>query len=62
MHRTESQPLAHRGALLPMYSGWIGGGAPASQSLSRDLTLSSDYELLQQFVPEYKILRQPATY
>ena len=31
--------------------GWIGGGSPASQSLSRDLTLSADYELLQQFVP-----------
>ena len=34
----------------------------ASQSLSRDLSLSAEYELLQQFVPEYKILRQPATF
>lgn len=42
--------------------GWIGGGSPASQSLSRDLTLSADYELLQQFVPEYQVLRQPATF
>ena len=41
--------------------GWI-GGTPASQSLSRDLTLSADYELLQQFVPEYQMLRMPATY
>ena len=36
--------------------GWI-GGTPASQSLGRDLTLSADYELLQQFVPELKALR-----
>lgn len=41
--------------------GWI-GGTPASQSLSRDLTLSKDYELLQQFVPEYQTLRKPATF
>lgn len=37
--------------------GWI-GGTPASQSLARDLTLSSDYELLQAFVPELQMLRQ----
>ena len=37
--------------------GWIGGGSPASQSLARDLSLSNDYELLQQFVPELKSLR-----
>lgn len=44
--------------------GWIsechGGGCHdpfASQSLPRDLSLSSDYELLQQFVPELKVLR-----
>ena len=41
--------------------GWI-GGTPASQSLSRDLTLSAEYELLQQFVPEYESLRMPGTY
>ena len=40
--------------------GWI-GGTPASQSLARDLTLSSDYELLQQFVPELQGLRLPAS-
>jgi sucrose-6-phosphate hydrolase SacC (GH32 family) len=34
----------------------------ASQSLSRDLSLSDDYELLQAFVPEYQQLRQPATF
>jgi sucrose-6-phosphate hydrolase SacC (GH32 family) len=34
----------------------------ASQSLSRDLSLSADYELLQQFVPEYQALRRPATF
>jgi len=38
--------------------GWIGGGAPASQSLARDLSLSSSYELLQQFVPELQLLRK----
>ena len=36
--------------------GWI-GGTPASQSLARDLTLSSTYELLQKFVPELQSLR-----
>jgi len=41
--------------------GWI-GGTPASQSLARDLSLSQDYELLQQFVPELQVLRQPSTY
>eukprot|EP00041_Stephanoeca_diplocostata_P037996 m.1466875 g.1466875 ORF g.1466875 m.1466875 type:complete len:661 (+) comp25138_c0_seq20:3388-5370(+) len=41
--------------------GWI-GGTPASQSLARDLTLSNEYELLQQFVPELKMLRQPSTH
>jgi len=40
--------------------GWI-GGTPASQSLARDLSLSSEYELLQAFVPELKMLRQPST-
>ena len=30
--------------------GWIGGAVTASQSLARDLSLSSGYELLQQFV------------
>ena len=42
--------------------GWIGGGAPASQSLARDLSLSADYELLQAFVPELKILRKSDTH
>lgn len=41
--------------------GWI-GGSTASQSLARDLTLSQDYELLQQFVPELKVLRKTDTY
>lgn len=40
--------------------GWI-GGTPASQSLARDLSLSKDYELLQQFVPELAMLRQDQT-
>jgi len=40
--------------------GWI-GGTPASQSLARDLSLSEDYELLQQFVPELQVLRKPST-
>ena len=47
--------------------GWIQDDSrdknvAASQSLSRDLSLSAEYELLQQFVPEYKMLRQPATF
>jgi hypothetical protein len=33
----------------------------ASQSLARDLTLSSEYELLQQFVPELQMLRIPGS-
>jgi len=41
--------------------GWI-GGTPASQSLARDLSLSENYELLQQFVPELQMLRQPGTH
>ena len=41
--------------------GWI-GGTPASQSLARDLSLSAEYELLQAFVPELQVLRQPATF
>jgi hypothetical protein len=47
--------------------GWIGefgfnwhSSAPC-QSLARDLSLSPDYELLQQFVPELKVLRLPGT-
>eukprot|EP00037_Helgoeca_nana_P037818 m.17890 g.17890 ORF g.17890 m.17890 type:complete len:641 (+) comp9448_c1_seq1:4801-6723(+) len=42
--------------------GWIGGGSPASQSLARDLTLSAEYELLQQFVPELQMLRIPGSF
>ena len=47
--------------------GWISSQSrdiyrPASQSLPRDLTLSADYELLQQFVPELKVLRMPASH
>jgi sucrose-6-phosphate hydrolase SacC (GH32 family) len=47
--------------------GWIGSASrdiyrPASQSLARDLTLSADYELLQQFVPELKVLRTPTSH
>ena len=41
--------------------GWIGAGV-ASQSLARDLTLSADHELLQAFVPELQMLRQPKTF
>ena len=41
--------------------GWI-GGTPASQSLARDLSLSSKYELLQAFVPELQTLRIPNTF
>ncbi len=45
--------------------GWLGYGGGkdiAMQSLGRDLTLSEDYELLQQFVPELKALRIPSSY
>jgi sucrose-6-phosphate hydrolase SacC (GH32 family) len=42
--------------------GWIGGQSPASQSLARDLSLSSDYELLQEFVPELQMLRLAGTH
>lgn len=42
--------------------GWIGGGSPASQSLARDLSLSENYELLQAFVPELQILREPGSH
>jgi sucrose-6-phosphate hydrolase SacC (GH32 family) len=41
--------------------GWIGGWTGASQSLARDLSLSSTYELLQAFVPELERLRVPAS-
>ena len=46
--------------------GWIGQfgfswPSTAAQSLARDLSLSPDYELLQQFVPELKVLRLPGT-
>ena len=45
--------------------GWTGspedGVGAASQSLTRDLSLSRDYELLQQFVPEFKRLRLPGS-
>jgi hypothetical protein len=37
------------------------GARSHRQSLARDLSLSSDYELLQQFVPELKMLRLPGT-
>jgi len=42
--------------------GWIGGPRVASQSLARDLSLSDQYELLQAFVPELQMLRQPASF
>ena len=50
-----------------MLLGWIGSASrdiyrPASQSLARDLTLSADYELLQQFVPELTVLRMPGSH
>ena len=41
--------------------GWI-MSSPASQSLARDLTFSPDRQLLQQFVPELKSLRQDDTH
>ena len=45
--------------------GWTGspedGVGAASQSLSRDLTMSSEFELLQQFVPELQTLRLPGS-
>jgi len=46
--------------------GWIGEfqwswPSPSAQSLARDLSLSPDYELLQQFIPELKMLRLPGT-
>jgi hypothetical protein len=46
--------------------GWIGAfqwkwPSPSAQSLARDLSLSPDYELLQQFVSELKMLRLPDT-
>ena len=45
--------------------GWTGspedGVGAASQSLSRDLTMSSEFELLQQFVPELQMLRLPGS-
>jgi hypothetical protein len=37
------------------------GARSHRQSLARDLSLSSDYELLQQFAPELKMLRLPGT-
>eukprot|EP00935_MAST-01C_sp_MAST-1C-sp1_P000043 g43.t1 len=42
--------------------GWIGGGSLASQSLARDVTLSKESFLLQQFVPEFKTLRIPESH
>jgi hypothetical protein len=42
--------------------GWLGGPNVASQSLPRDLSLSSSYELLQAFVPELMLLRKPGSH
>lgn len=63
----DANQVAHKGRRVLI--GWIsvaniGGGIDpfSSQSLPRDLSLSSDYELLQQFVPELQALRKPATY
>ena len=60
---TNSNQVAVNGRRVMI--GWIsaccGGGCMdpfASQSLPRDLSLSPDYELLQQFVPELKVLRE----
>jgi hypothetical protein len=55
---SDSNQVAKNGRRVLL--GWI-GGTPASQSLARDLTLSADYELLQQFVPELQVLRLPAS-
>ena len=41
--------------------GWV-GGMNASLSLARDLSLSAQYELLQQFVPELQTLRGAHTH
>lgn len=40
--------------------GWL-GNTPASQSLSRDLSLGPNGELLQRFVPELSVLRVPSS-
>ena len=60
---TNSNQVAVNGRRVMI--GWIsaccGGGCIdpfASQSLPRDLSLSPDYELLQTFVPELKVLRE----
>lgn len=63
----DANQVAHNGRRVLI--GWVsvthgGSGVDpfASQSLPRDLSLSSNYELLQQFVPELQILRKPSTY
>ena len=48
--------------VLVGWLGYAGGKDIAMQSLGRDLTLSKDYELLQQFVPELKMLRIVSSY
>ena len=55
---SDSNQVAKNGRRVLL--GWI-GGTPASQSLARDLTLSAEYELLQQFVSELQVLRLPAS-
>jgi sucrose-6-phosphate hydrolase SacC (GH32 family) len=66
---SDSNQVAKNGRRVMI--GWVGPltgspvgfvGSPASQSLSRELSLSENYELLQQFIPEYQQLRQPATF
>jgi hypothetical protein len=41
---------------------WIGGGSVASQSLARDVSLSKESFLLQQFVPEFQSIRIPESH
>jgi hypothetical protein len=54
-------PAESRIVLMGWTSSPEDGIGAASQSLSRDLTMSSEYELLQQFVPELQMLRLPGS-
>ena len=54
-------PADSRIVLMGWTSSPEDGIGAASQSLARDLTMSSEYELLQQFVPELQMLRLPGS-
>merc|ERR1712137_249649 len=63
----DSNQVNHKGRRVLI--GWagvnnIGGGKDhlSAQSLPRDLSLSPDYELLQQFIPELQTLRKQSTH